>query len=769
MSLDLAARVSGYLTLALTAGCLACADATFIPLLPPLLVPALLLFVVAFFAEGRGWVMPPWAANVAALGIVVVTAACVTVYRLRSSDGAGEDLPLVLMLLPGIGPVLILLVLVKLFRPKTERDAWALQGLGLLMAGLACVLADGGPFGLLLLAYVVCGTWHLALAYLRREERRAAAPAAAPVRVPWRGAGLLCGTRWSLAAAAMGLPAFLLAPRGDRPWDPLLLLGPQALRTGVRGEVGLSGEIDLNRTETLDLTDDVALRVEAFRDTELTEPKMDLSPNQRWRGKTLDVYEHGRWGQAPAMTGVGALGPDDLKLVPRAPDVTAMQQRQLPDLGPGQFYLRLTTVPRVTVDPVLAEPAVLRGRALPFVLAPGEPRARLLFQVSHGTVVPFSQRPTSPAARYLQVVPRAPEPGLGEPVTLTARYEVSLMRQPVAGLEAWTRDLARRLAGRPGFDVELSDLELLPNNGGPRGPERLARALATYLASSGDFAYSFEQERIDADIDPTLDFLQNVRHGPCTRFASALALMLRSLDVPSRVVLGYRGCEPLGDGSYQVLASQAHAWVEALVSRPGPDGNVGRHWLALDPTPPSDAVPRPTFSLWRWLEKHQDDPASIWRSYVVDYNPARQDSEVLKPIGDIYDRARDSLPQGPSVSAVAGAGTVVVAATVVAVYLVRRRRRGAAARRTVQVAFYKRLLDVLARIHGLQPRPVQTPREFATDAGLALRTRTAAAAVADVPAEVAELFYRVAFGERPLTDDEARAVDSRLDALAAAR
>ena len=87
----------------------------------------------------------------------------------------------------------------------------------------------------------------------------------------------------------------------------------------------------------------------------------------------------------------------------------------------------------------------------------------------------------------------------------------------------------------------------------------------------------------------------------------------------------------------------------------------------------------------------------------------------------------------------------------------------------MQVAFYKRLLDVLARIHGLQPRPVQTPREFATDAGLALRTRTAAAAVADVPAEVAELFYRVAFGERPLTDDEARAVDSRLDALAAAR
>jgi hypothetical protein len=98
-----------------------------------------------------------------------------------------------------------------------------------------------------------------------------------------------------------------------------------------------------------------------------------------------------------------------------------------------------------------------------------------------------------------------------------------------------------------------------------------------------------------------------------------------------------------------------------------------------------------------------------------------------------------------------------------------RRRRRAPGRRGARVPFYGRLLDVLAKAHGLRPLPAQTPREFADQAGRLLREKDATAAVADVPARVAELFYRVAYGGRPLTDDEARAVERGLDALAAAR
>jgi hypothetical protein len=98
-------------------------------------------------------------------------------------------------------------------------------------------------------------------------------------------------------------------------------------------------------------------------------------------------------------------------------------------------------------------------------------------------------------------------------------------------------------------------------------------------------------------------------------------------------VLGFRGCEHVGDGHYQILASQSHAWVEVLVSRPGPDGTT-QHWLVLDPTPSSDEVPRPSFSLARWWEAHRNDPAILWREYILDYDPGRQGAALLGPLAD---------------------------------------------------------------------------------------------------------------------------------------
>jgi hypothetical protein len=769
MSLELANRVSGYLTLALAAACLACADATFVPALPLLLVPALVLLVVAFVAEGRGWVLPAWAANIAGALIVASVGGAVAAYTLRSPTGLSDELPLALLLLPWTGPLLLALALVKLFRPKTGSDAWALQGLGLLMTALACVLADGGLFGVLLLAYLVCGTWHLTLAYLRREELRAAAPAAAPSKVPWRALGVSRGACWALAAAALALPAFLLAPRGgDSPWDPFLLLGPRANRARARGDVGLGSGIDLNRTETLDPTDEVAVRVEAFRDRELTVPKTDLSADQRWRGRTLDSYQNGRWEQGRiALAGLGT--PAEMMRSPRVVDMPGMPPRELPDLGPGQFYLRFTTLPKVAGDLVLAEPAVVRDHTLPAMPAPSESRMRLLFQETLGVIVPLKQSADRAEIHYLQVVPATTDANLSDPVVLIPRYLELMLRQPVAPLEPWTRDLAGRLAERPDSNLRGDDLEPAPVPGvgfGPRQPERVARALSAYLAWSGDYTYSFVQERADTNLDPTLDFLVNVRHGPCTRFASALALMLRSLGVPARVVLGFRGCERLDNGRCQVLSSQAHAWVEVLVERPGPDGAARWHWLTLDPTPSSDAVPRPSFSLLRWLDGHYADVPALWRSYVVEYDPSRQETEVLMPLREYLDQVWAYHPAAPAGGLALGIG--LATAGLGAVYLLRRRRRPPV-RRVVRVGFYSRLLEVLARVHGLLPRPAQTPREFASEAGRVLLGKGIEARVADVPARVAELFYRVAFGGRPLSDDEAREIDGRLDALAAAR
>ena len=62
-----------------------------------------------------------------------------------------------------------------------------------------------------------------------------------------------------------------------------------------------------------------------------------------------------------------------------------------------------------------------------------------------------------------------------------------------------------------------------------------------------------------------MDFLVNVKQGHCERFASALALMLRSQGIPSRVVVGFRGVIALHDHGHYKLSGK-----EKIAD--GPDG-----------------------------------------------------------------------------------------------------------------------------------------------------------------------------------------------------
>src|SRR5262249_37722346 len=143
--------------------------------------------------------------------------------------------------------------------------------------------------------------------------------------------------------------------------------------------------------------------------------------------------------------------------------------------------------------------------------------------------------------------------------------------------------------------------------------EKVARALCDHLKRSGEYTYTLDLRRQNHEIDPTEDFLRNVKKGHCDRYAGALPLMLRSQGIPARVVKGFLGCEGRGDGTYQVRNSNAHAWVEALISRPDARGRARLHWLALDPTPFEDAPPALSFSLGKWWEDCQNVGAEVWR------------------------------------------------------------------------------------------------------------------------------------------------------------
>jgi transglutaminase-like putative cysteine protease len=79
--------------------------------------------------------------------------------------------------------------------------------------------------------------------------------------------------------------------------------------------------------------------------------------------------------------------------------------------------------------------------------------------------------------------------------------------------------------------------------------------------------------------DALVEFLTQGRRGYCEQFASAMAVMLRTVGVPARVAIGFTGGRDV-DGGRAVSTSDAHAWVEAWF--PG----VG--WTAFDPTPLTD-------------------------------------------------------------------------------------------------------------------------------------------------------------------------------------
>jgi transglutaminase-like putative cysteine protease len=142
--------------------------------------------------------------------------------------------------------------------------------------------------------------------------------------------------------------------------------------------------------------------------------------------------------------------------------------------------------------------------------------------------------------------------------------------------------------------------------------ERRARALELYLQTSYRYTTRLPQRQV---ADPLAHFLFERRAGHCEYFASAMAVMLRSLDIPSRVVTGFQGgiYNPVS-GWYVVRASDAHSWVEAYLPRRG--------WTTLDPTPP--AADRSTASLWTRFGFYLDAADTFWQEWVLNYNLDRQ-------------------------------------------------------------------------------------------------------------------------------------------------
>jgi transglutaminase-like putative cysteine protease len=108
---------------------------------------------------------------------------------------------------------------------------------------------------------------------------------------------------------------------------------------------------------------------------------------------------------------------------------------------------------------------------------------------------------------------------------------------------------------------------------GERNGYDAVKAVENYLQRN--YVYS---ERVPSADLPLEDFLFREEAGYCQQFSGAMALMLRMVGIPSRVVAGFSpGSYNRDTGEYRVRDLDAHSWVEVYFT--------GIGWVPFDPTP----------------------------------------------------------------------------------------------------------------------------------------------------------------------------------------
>lgn len=254
---------------------------------------------------------------------------------------------------------------------------------------------------------------------------------------------------------------------------------------------------------------------------------------------------------------------------------------------------------------------------------------------------------------------------------------------------------------------------------------RKAAALEKHLRTH--YGYTL-QLPVKMPKDPLANFLFERKQGHCEYFASAMAVMLRSIGIPSRVVNGFRGGE-FNDlsGKYLIRARDAHSWVEAYFP--------GEGWVSFDPTPAA-SVPSAEASR---LALYLDAMTSFWREWIVNYDFAHQRSlgedgirttrtwiaRLRKSIGKPYARllhAAHSTQGGTSGGlnitlrlAVGFACLLLLLGNLTALWrwleqTSWKRRPGNAPRQSASL-WYERMTKTLDR-RGWHKTPGQTPIEF---------------------------------------------------------
>lgn len=460
--------------------------------------------------------------------------------------------------LPATVHLIFFIAVVKILTATTNRDYFFVKLIAFMELLAACVLSSSINFFLFLALFLLLGVSTFASSEIRRSAQKAARPGPASRGVSLRLASATAFVSFGILLLTGAL--FFLLPRTARAAFQHLLPHHYHL-------AGFSNEVSLTETGEI-----------RKQDTPVMHIKMTPMPERpqllRWRGSALAQFDGRRWFNTRWRGDM--LRPN------------AGGELRLSGWRPGKGLSYAVHVNDISLDGVLffaGTPQFLQIDA-PLILHTSVDTYRLISGNSNSlNYQVFSYLEPS----RLAIDSRLADP---PPIALTPEQHALYLRLPALDARVWK--LAESVAAGDGT------------------PEAKARAIETYLRQN--YQYTLELPRTES-ADPLANFLFIRRKGHCEYFASAMAVMLRTIGIPSRVATGFLGGMYNPISGWQVIrASDAHSWVEAYLPRLG--------WTTFDPTPPDTRLP--SVSLLGRLGLYIDAAEVFWQDWVINYNLDRQ-------------------------------------------------------------------------------------------------------------------------------------------------
>ncbi len=273
-------------------------------------------------------------------------------------------------------------------------------------------------------------------------------------------------------------------------------------------------------------------------------------------------------------------------------------------------------------------------------------------------------------------------------------------------------------------------------------PYDIAKAVEGFVRS---YEYSDQIPGPKPGQDAADYFLFEEKKGYCDYYATAMAVMLRHLGIPTRLAQGYAtgDYDPLS-GGYRLLEKDAHTWVEVYFPTYG--------WIQFEPTASEPVIER--------LSEAVVPPAPGGRTSILEQNQEENDRNI--PIEEnAPEESTVRIEQGAAERVMSNMGLLFLALAILgvglALYYIRRLFtvpskpvRKIPSKQSPQEFMDKLWAKVLwwGRLLGFPQRPSLTPLELAAVYAHALPQTS------DDIAQLARLYAREKYAPRPLSQED---------------